>query len=63
MTYGLSTCVPTEDALTRQALARAEGSWGGYQAWRRLNADHRLQLVEKALKPANDLMDPYPLAL
>jgi hypothetical protein len=34
-----------------------------YRAWRGLNPDRRLAIVEKALKPANDVIDSYPVAL
>jgi hypothetical protein len=61
MTYGLNARA-SSNAAVRRALARAAGTWGGYQAWRQLDADGRLELVEEALKPANDV-DAYPLAL
>ena len=63
MTYGLSTRAPNDSDVVAKALARASGTWGGYQAWRQLDPDHRLELVELALKPANDRIDAYPLAL
>ena len=45
----------------QHALKRAAGSWGGYQAWRQLDPDDRLDIVERALgSPAND---DLPLAL
>jgi hypothetical protein len=35
-----------------------------FRYWRKLDADHRLAAVEKALSaPANDLIDDLPLAL
>ena len=52
-----------ENAAIGRGLARASGMWGGYQAWRELEPDKRLRLVERALKPANDRIDQYPLAL
>lgn len=61
MTYGQSIRAPGDNAV-QKALARASGTWGGYQAWRQLDADRRLELIEQALKPANDT-DAYPLAL
>ena len=62
MTYGHSTRVPAENAAVQRALARASGTWGGYQAWRELDADSRFELVEQALRP-NDFFDDYPVAL
>ena len=64
MAYGLSTRAPAEDVLTQRALARASGTWGGYQAWRKLDPEKRLEIIEQALAaPANDVLDGYPLAL
>ena len=63
MAYGHSDRAPAENALER-ALARTSGSWGGFQAWRQLDAEKRLEIVERALGcPANDLIDSFPLAL
>jgi hypothetical protein len=63
MSHGHSNRAPAEDAVER-ALARASGTWGGYQAWRQLDSRTRLELVEQALScPANDLVDSFPLAL
>jgi hypothetical protein len=62
MTYGLGTRASANRAVQR-GLDRAEGTWGGYQAWRQLDEAHRLELVEKALSPANDRIDVYPPAL
>jgi hypothetical protein len=33
------------------------------QGWRSLDENRRLALIEYALRPANDLIDAYPLAL
>jgi predicted phage gp36 major capsid-like protein len=64
MTYGRSTRAPARNALVQKALARASGTWGGYQAWRQLDSEDRLQLVEKALGcAANDCIDGFPIAL
>jgi hypothetical protein len=68
MAYGLSTRAPAENAaknpLVQRALSRASGTWGGYQAWRQLEPEKRLELVERALAaPANDVVDGYPVAL
>ena len=62
MTYGHSTRAPAESAVEK-ALARASGTWGGYQVWRQLDADRRFQMIEQALNPANDRIDAYPMAL
>ena len=62
MTFGHSNRAPAENAVAK-ALARASGTWGGYQAWRQLDAQKRLELVEQALGcPAND-PDCFPVAL
>ena len=64
MTYGHRTRASAANAAAvERALARASGTWGGFQAWRQLDSDRRFELVEQALKPANDLIDEYPLAL
>lgn len=63
MTYGQCSPASANDPVIDRALARAAGTWGGYQAWRQLDADLKLQLVEKALEAANDRIDPFPLAL
>lgn len=64
MPYGHSPRAPIDNALVRRALKRASGTWGGYQAWRQLDADERLGLIEDALAcPANDCIDSFPLAL
>jgi hypothetical protein len=64
MTYGHTTGASAVNTLTQRALDRASGSWGGYQAWRQLDPEKRLQLVEQALTtPANDVIDDFPLAL
>jgi predicted phage gp36 major capsid-like protein len=63
MTYGQRSPASAKDETVERALARASGTWGGYQAWRQLDADLRLQMIEKALQAANDRIDPYPLAL
>jgi hypothetical protein len=63
MAYGQCNQAPAHSPEVERALARAAGSWGGYQAWRGLDEDQRLNLVDCALKPANDLVDEYPIAL
>jgi hypothetical protein len=64
MAYGLSTRAPAAASLTQRALARASATWGDYQAWRQLDSEKRLELIEQALAAtANDVVDDYPLAL
>lgn len=63
MTYGHSTSLSAEDAMVERALASACGTSGGDQAWRLLDPDRRLALIEQALKPANDFIDNFPVAL
>jgi hypothetical protein len=64
MAYGLSTRAPAANGLVQRALARASGTWGGYQAWRQLDPETRIELIEQALAaPANDIVDGYPVAL
>jgi hypothetical protein len=58
MTYGLSTRVRIEDGPMAQGTAtEAERSW------RALDEARRLELIERALNPANDRIDGFPLAL
>ena len=62
MTYGHSNRAPAENVVAR-ALARASGTWGGYQAWRQLDAEKRLELVEQARGCAANDVDCFPLEL
>lgn len=62
MTYGLSTRVFVENGPAAMAIeARSQRS--SSRVWRALDHDHRIALIDSALKPANDLIDAYPLAL
>ena len=63
MTYGHSNRAPAANAVVDRALASATGTWGGYQAWRQLDPEKRLELVEQALSSAANDLDSYPLAL
>jgi hypothetical protein len=64
MAYGLRTRASASNAILKRALERAGGSWGGFQAWRPLDVNARLELVERALQCANDdCTDGYPAAL
>ena len=62
MTYGLSTSAFIEDGPAVQVL-RASSARSRARSWRALDAERRLALIEQALRPANDLIDAYPLAL
>lgn len=64
MAVGQQNRAAIRSDTVQRAIDRAAGSWGGYQAWRQLDAESRLDLVEQALSvPANDLIDDLPLAL
>jgi len=62
MTYGLSTRAFIEDGPAVQ-VAQANALHSTARSWRALDEACRLQLVEQALKAANDRIDAYPLAL
>jgi hypothetical protein len=62
MTYGLSTRVPSETGHESQA-AFSTPHRSPVRAWRALDEAHRFALIERALNPANDRIDGYPLAL
>ena len=62
MTYGLSTRAFIEDGPAVQ-VAQANTLRTTARAWRTLDEARRLELIEKALKPANDCLDAFPLAL
>ncbi len=63
MIDGNSIGASAESSALSRALSRAAGSWGGYQAWRQLDANRRLQLVEQALRTTDGLIDDFSLAL
>jgi hypothetical protein len=54
MTYGLDTRLPNESTKARRV---------GFGHWRSLDSQSRLRLVERELKPANDVIDGFPFAL
>jgi hypothetical protein len=65
MTYALDRglfiehgpAIQAADAAATRTAARVLG-------WRRLDSEHRLEVIERALKlPANDCLDSYPIAL
>lgn len=61
MAYGLSTRALIEDANVEQvAMADLRGPAA---RWHALSEASRLELIEQALRAANDRIDGYPLAL
>jgi hypothetical protein len=62
MTYGLSTHAFIEDGPAVQ-VANVSALHSTARSWRALDEARRLELVERALKPANDCIDAFPLAL
>ena len=54
MAYGLSTRAPNEQATFRRSTAKS---------WKGLDEARRMALVERALNPANDFFDAFPVAL
>jgi len=62
MPYDLSTALFVENGPSVQA-GHVIQTRSTARTWRALTADCRVALVEHALKPANDLIDAYPLAL
>ena len=62
MIYGHAPSVFIEDGPTEQ-LAKVASARSTARSWRALDAAHRLALVERALVPANDFIDSFPLAL
>lgn len=62
MTYGLDTRAFIEDGPQTQAI-RARSARSTARSWRALDEERRIAIVERALRPANDLIDAYPLAL
>ena len=64
MAYGLNPRLFIENGPAIQAAgALAHSSSNSYRAWKSFDRERRLALVEKALTPANDDCDGYPLAL
>lgn len=62
MIYGLSPRVFIEDGAAVRAIEARE-SRSTARSWRALDPDCRLAVIESALKPANDLIDAFPIAL
>jgi len=65
MTYGLERRLFVENGpAVRASEARVARSSTIYRAWRELDADRRIAMIERALRPAaNDSIDAYPIAL
>ena len=61
MAYGLSTGAVIEDGPAVQAISMQ--SYSTARSWRALSSERRIALIEQALKPANDRIDAYSLAL
>ena len=62
MTYGHSPRAFIEDGPAEQ-LEKVASARSTAHAWRALDEARRLALVERALIPANDCIDSFPLAL
>ena len=62
MTYGHSAPAFIEDGPVEQ-VARADSLRSTARTWRALDEARRLELIERALLPANDWIDSFPLAL
>ena len=62
MTYGLSTRAFVEHGPVEQ-IARLNAGRSTARSWRVLDEARRLALIECALRPANDRIDGYPIAL
>ena len=62
MAYGHSTRAFIEDGPVEH-VAKVDALRSTARAWRALDEARRLELVERALCPANDCIDSFPLAL
>jgi hypothetical protein len=62
MAYGLSTRAFIEDGPVEQ-VARADAIRSTARSWRALTEACRLEVIEQALRAANDRIDGYPIAL
>ena len=62
MAYGHSTRAFIEDGPVEQ-VAKADAMRSTARSWRVLDQACRLEIVEQALRAANDRLDGYPLAL
>ena len=62
MAYGLSTRAFIEDGAIEQ-VAKTESGSSPSRAWRALSEACKLEVIEQALRAANDRIDGYPMAL
>ena len=62
MAYGLSTRGFIEDGPVEQ-VAKAESIRSRARSWEALSDACRLEIIEQALRAANDRIDGYPMAL
>ena len=62
MAYGHSIRAFIENGPAEQ-VAKVESVRSTARAWRALDEARRLELVQRALRPANDCIDNFPLAL
>jgi hypothetical protein len=62
MAYGLSTRAFIEDGPEAQ-VAQAGSLRSTARSWRALDEARRLAVIERALHPANDCIDSFPVAL
>jgi hypothetical protein len=62
MAYGHSTRAFVEDGPIEQ-VAKADAMRSTARSWRVLDQACRMEIVEQALRAANDRLDGYPLAL
>ena len=62
MAYGLSTRAFIENGPVEQ-VAKAEAARSTARSWQALSDASRLEVIEQALRAANDRIDGYPIAL
>ena len=62
MAYGLSTRAFIENGPVEQ-VTRVDSNRSTARSWRVLSEACRLEVIEHALRAANDRIDAYPLAL
>jgi len=62
MAYGLSTRAFIEDGPVEQ-VAKTSVIRSTARSWRALSEACRLEVIEQALRAANDRIDGYPIAL
>ena len=62
MVYVRSTHAFIEDGPVEQ-VAKVDAVRSTARSWQALDTARRLELIERALRPANDCIDQYPLVL